>query len=112
MQIRELDVPSSENRFKHVALAALHRALSTSTDFSSSLHLFHISFLSITACVNCTASLSIAFELFTPFHTASAPSLLYLCGNIPNGGRSASSWLRPRASSIRSLNVSLLRKQV
>ena len=37
MRIRELDVPTSENRIKHVALAALQRALSTSTHSSLSL---------------------------------------------------------------------------
>ena len=48
MRIRELDVPPSENRFKHAALAALRRALSTtSTDFSSSLP----SFISLAYCL-------------------------------------------------------------
>ena len=77
-----------------------------------SLHLFHLSSLSLTACVNGTANISIAYDFFTPFQAAFVPSLPGLCGDIPNGGRSASSWLCPRASSLCSVNLSLLQKRV
>ena len=82
----------------------------------SSLRLFHLSSLSLslslTACVNGTANISIAYDFFTPFQAALAPSLPVLCGDIPNEGRSTSSWLCPRASSICPVNLSLLQKRV
>ena len=75
-----------------------------------SLHLFHL-FLSLTCCL-CYGIIHVRYDFFTPLQDAFALSLSICRGSVPCGVRSPSSWLSRGASSISSVKLSLLYRQV